>query len=107
MFNSRNKQQFINTVRLLCFSRNNRHLGRIMSVMINELKPQGIKPMGRDCRLTLLADETEVFGSNTRGNFFVQCFEDGLEMSGSFWDNADEAKIEIKEWTTQGRSLEE
>ena len=98
MFNSRNKQQFINTVRLLCFSRNNRHLGGIMSVMINERKPQGIKPIGRDCRLTLLAEDTEVFGTSTRGNFFVQCFEDGLEMSGSFWDNAEEAKIEISEW---------
>ena len=67
-----------------------------MKPLINERRPQGIRQDGKDFRISKLAPESEVFGTKTKGEFFVQCFEDGLEMSGSFWQSYDEAIVEVE-----------
>ena len=64
--------------------------------LINERKPQGIRQTGKDFRISKLGPEPEVFGTKTKGEFFVQCFEDGLEMSGSFWKSYEEAIVEVE-----------
>ena len=73
--------------------------GAIMDVMINELKPKGINTVGRDYRLTHLSEKDGyLFGSKVGGEFFVQCFQDGAESSGSFWGTLEEAKLEVSGW---------
>ena len=66
--------------------------------LINERRPQGIRQEGKDFRISKLCPEPEVFGTKTKGEFFVQCFEDGQEMSGSFWCTYDEAILEVEDW---------
>ena len=69
------------------------------TIKINELKPKGINTVGRDYRLTHLSEKDGyLFGSKVRGEFFVQCFEDGTESSGSFWTTLEEAKLEVSGW---------
>ena len=69
-----------------------------MKPLINERKPQGIRQEGKDFRVTKLGPDDTVFGSKTKGEFFVQCFEDGMEMSGSFWESYDEAIVEVEDF---------
>ena len=69
-----------------------------MKPLINERRPQGIRQEGKDFRITKLNPGDEVFGVKTKGDFFVQCFEDGQEMSGSFWCTYDEAILEVEDW---------
>ena len=66
--------------------------------LINERRPQGIRQEGKDFRISKLGPDDTVFGSKTKGEFFVQCFEDGQEMSGSFWCTYDEAILEVEDW---------
>ena len=47
--------------------------------------------------LDVLQPEEKVFGSKTSGQYFVRLFEDGLEMSGSFFKTEQEAKDYIEE----------
>ena len=69
-----------------------------MKPLINERKPQGIRQEGKDFRITKLDADDTVFGSKTSGEFFVQCFENGQEMGGSFWKTYDEAIGVIEEF---------
>ena len=69
-----------------------------MKPLINERRPQGIRQEGKDFRISKLGPDAEVFGSKTKGEFFVQCFEDGQEMSGSFWCTYDEAILEVEDF---------
>ena len=55
-----------------------------------------IRKEGKDFRISKLNPGEKVFGSKTKGDFFVQCFEDGLEMSGSFWKSWEEAIVEVE-----------
>ena len=65
--------------------------------LINERRPQGIRQEGKDFRISKLGPGPhEVFGTKTKGEFFVQCFEDGQEMSGSFWKSYEEAIVEVE-----------
>ena len=57
-----------------------------------------IRKKGKDFRISKLNPGDTVFGVKTKGDFFVQCFEDGLEMSGSFWQTWDEAIMEVEEF---------
>ena len=66
--------------------------------LINERRPQGIRQEGKDFRISKLGPDDTVFGSKTKGEFFVQCFEDGMEMSGSFWCTYDEAVLEVEDF---------
>ena len=66
--------------------------------LINERRPQGIRQEGKDFRISKLGPDDTVFGSKTKGEFFVQCFEDGQEMSGSFWCTYDEAIMEVEDF---------
>ena len=66
--------------------------------LINERRPQGIRQEGKDFRISKLGPDDTVFGSKTKGEFFVQCFEDGQEMSGSFWCTYDEAILEVEDF---------
>tara|TARA_Y100001973_G_scaffold32129_1_gene48503 strand:- start:151 stop:330 length:180 start_codon:yes stop_codon:yes gene_type:complete len=49
--------------------------------------------------LEVLEPEDRVFGSKTSGQYCVRLFEDGLEMSGTFFKTEQEAKNHIKEYT--------
>ena len=70
-----------------------------MKPLINERRPQGIRQEGKDFRISKLGPGPhEVFGTKTKGEFFVQCFEDGQEMSGSFWCTYDEAVLEVEDF---------
>jgi len=69
-----------------------------MRPLINERRPQGIRQEGKDFRISKLGPDETVFGSKTKGEFFVQCFEDGMEMSGSFWCTYEEAVLEVEEF---------
>ena len=57
-----------------------------------------IRKEGKDFRISKLNPGDKVFRVKTKGDFFVQCYEDGLEMSGSFWQSWDEAIIEVEEF---------
>ena len=70
-----------------------------MKPLINERRPQGIRQEGKDFRISKLGPGPhEVFGTKTKGEFFVQCFDDGQEMSGSFWCTYDEAVLEVEDF---------
>ena len=70
-----------------------------MKPLINERRPQGIRQEGKDFRISKLGPGPhEVFGTKTKGEFFVQCFEDGMEMSGSFWCTYEEAVLEVEDF---------
>ena len=57
-----------------------------------------IRKEGKDFRISKLNPGDKVLGVKTKGDCFVQCYEDGLEMSGSFWQTWDEAIIEVEEF---------
>ena len=70
-----------------------------MKPLINERRPQGIRQEGKDFRISKLGPGPhEVFGTKTKGEFFVQCFEDGMEMSGSVWCTYEEAVLEVEDF---------
>ena len=53
----------------------------------------------KTAKLEVLEPEDRVFGSKTSGQYCVRLFEDGLEMSGTFFKTEQEAKNYIKEYT--------
>ena len=52
----------------------------------------------REAKLELIGeDETTIFGNPT-GKYWVRCYEDGLEMSGSFYKDIVSAQNCINMW---------
>ena len=48
--------------------------------------------------IEVLDEGEKIFGSKTRGEFFVREYEDDLEMSGSFYLTIEEAEAEVREY---------
>ena len=48
--------------------------------------------------IEVLDEGEKIFGSKTRGEFFVRQYEDDLEMTGSFYQTIEEALDQVREY---------